>query len=396
MTKSDHRRVQVLVVGAGPVGLFAALSAARAGLNVQILDQSFRGFGRGYAALLHPRALLLMQELGLAAELTRAGKLIERLRLRADDAEPVTIALPSPGLAVAQKTLEDVLLRALRAEGVGISAPLQATTIQQDDAEVRVRTVRRELVTLGSPACYSEWEPVESSTITAEFVIGADGYDSRVRSALGIEMTELGSTETFAMFEFPVPPGAVSDMEVAFTDGLGSALLALPNGRARFGFQLGSGFDAEPDLARLKELVRTSAPWFRRAIEQVDWGSVIHFERRLARRFGVGRVWLTGDAAHVTSPFGAQSMNLGISEAHDLVCRIRLCTEGKAATESLVHYGAAHQREWHKLLGFHVKFDLLPNAPPWLASHARRLAPVLPVSGGEMKSVLSQVGLAVS
>ena len=89
-------------------------------------------------------------------------------------------------------------------------------------------------------------------------------------------------------------------------------------------------------------------------------------------------------------------MNLGISEAADLVRRVALCVEGKAPTESLVHYGAAHQREWHKLLGFHVQFDLLPNAPPWLASHARRLAPALPVSGGELKSVLRQVGLAVS
>lgn len=396
MTKGDDRSVQVLVVGAGPVGLFAALCAVRAGLSVEILDQSFRGFGRGYATLLHPHTLLLLEELGIADKLVGAGKPIRRLTLRADDADPVTVFLPSPGLAVPQRSLEEALLVALRAEGVGVRAPYQATTIQQDDGEVRVRTVRRELVTLGSPGHYSEWEPVESSTIRAEFVIGADGYDSRVRTALGIEMTELGSTEAFAMFEFSVPPGVVSDMEVAFADGLGSALLALPNQRARFGFQLGSGFDAEPDLARLHELLREGAPWFEPNIEQLDWGSVIHFERRLARRFGAGRVWLVGDAAHVTSPFGAQSMNLGISEAHDLVRRIALCAEHKAAPESLVHYGAAHQREWHKLLGFHVQFDLLPNAPPWLASHARRLAPVLPVSGGELKSVLRQVGLAVS
>ena len=396
MTQDNARSVQVLVVGAGPVGLFAALCAARAGLSVELLDQSFRGFGRGYATLLHPRSLRLLGELGLADELVARGKLIERLRLRADGAEPVTIALPSPGLAVPQQTLEEALLAALRAEGITISSPYQATTIQQDEAEVRVRTVQRELVTFGSPANYSEWEPVESSTIRAEFVIGADGYDSRVRSALGIEMTELGSTETFAMFEFPVSTGTVSDMELAFTDGLGSALLALPGERARFGFQLGSKFDAAPDLARLNELLRTHAPWFKAAAERVDWASVIHFERRLARRFGAGRVWLAGDAAHVTSPFGAQSMNLGLAEVHDLVQRITLCAAGKAAIESLVHYGAAHQREWHKLLGFHVKFDLLPNAPPWLGAHARRLAPVLPVSGGELKNVLRQVGLAIS
>jgi 2-polyprenyl-6-methoxyphenol hydroxylase-like FAD-dependent oxidoreductase len=66
-------------------------------------------------------------------------------------------------------------------------------------------------------------------------------------------------------------------------------------------------------------LLAQRAPWYRRAVERVDWGRVVRFERRLARRFGESRVWLAGDAAHGTSPLGAQSMNAGLSEAHDLV-----------------------------------------------------------------------------
>jgi 2-polyprenyl-6-methoxyphenol hydroxylase-like FAD-dependent oxidoreductase len=395
MTQGDHS-AQVLVVGAGPVGLFAGLSAARSGLEVEILDQSFRGFDRGYAALLHPRSLELLSEVGVGQKILAAGRKIERIRVRANGGPVVTVALPLPGLAVPQRILEEALLGALRAEGVTISAPYQATTIQQSDTKVRVRTVRRELVTLGSPADYSEWEPVESSVIEADFVIGADGYDSRVRSALGIEMTDLGGTETFAMFEFPVSLPADADMQLSFSDGLGSALLPLSNERARFGFQIASGFDREADLGRLKELVAASAPWFRAEIERVDWGTVIHFERRLARRFGAGRVWLAGDAAHVTSPFGAQSMNLGLVEAHDLVRRMALCLEGKAPAESLVHYGATHQREWHKLLGFHVKFEVLPHAPPWLSANARRIGPTLPASGTDLQEVYQQLGLTVS
>lgn len=396
MTKEDDRRVQVLVVGAGPVGLFAGLCAARAGLSVEILDQSFRGFGRGYAALLHPRSFELMEELGLAKALLAAGKPIERLEFHVDAEEPLGIDLPSRGLAVSQQILEQTLLAALRKEGVSIRAPYQATTIQQGDAEVRVRTVRRELVTLGSPADYSEWEPVESSTIVADFVIGADGYDSRVRSALGIEMVELGRVEAFAMFEFPVPPDAPDAMEIAFSGGLGGALVPLPGERARFGFQLDSRLDAEPDLARLHDLIRARAPWFELPVERLDWSAVMHFERRLARRFGAGRVWLAGDAAHVTSPFGAQSMNLGLSEAHDLVKRIGACERGEATLAALADFGASYEREWRKLFGFHVQYDLLPHAPPWLAAHARKLAPVLPVAGRDLKTVLRDVGLAVS
>jgi 2-polyprenyl-6-methoxyphenol hydroxylase-like FAD-dependent oxidoreductase len=259
-----------------------------------------------------------------------------------------------------------------------------------------VRVVRRELVTLGSPAAYSDWEPVDSSIVHADFVIGADGYDSRVRAALGIELAKLGETETFAMFEIPSHGDASPDIEIGFSSGLASAVVPLAGDRARLGFQIDSALDAEPDAARLHELLTARTPWFQDGMKQVDWSSVIHFERRLVRRFGVGRVWLAGDAAHVTSPFGAQSMNLGLSEASDVVQRMAACLNGKAGLEALTAYGSEHLREWHKLLGYNVQFDLLSNAPPWLAAHARRIASALPASGSDLKSLFHQIGLAVT
>ena len=131
-------------------------------------------------------------------------------------------------------------------------------------------------------------------------------------------------------------------------------------------------------------------------MHRVDWSSVIHFERRLARRFGSGRVWLAGDAAHVTSPFGAQSVNIGLSEAQDCVQRIAACLRGHTLPAALGEYGTVREREWHKLLGVNAKFDLLPHAPAWLAARARQITPTLPASGGDLRSLLRQLGMTVT
>jgi len=393
-TARGDRAVQLLVVGAGPVGLLAGLVAARRGVAVEIIDQTFRGFGRGHASLLHPSTVRLLDELGLGTKVREQGRELFSVRIRAAGEQPVDLRLPSPAVSLGQSALEDILLGALRAEGAAVHAPVEASTIQQDAHGVRVTVVRKELVTLGSPGDYSEWEPIDSATITADFVIGADGYASKVRSALGVDSVTLGAVRGFAMFD--VARGTGSDsVELGFADGLGSMALPLPGEKARYGFQLESGLDVEPDAIRLHDLIEMQAPWLQDGVRQVDWSTVVHFERRLARRFGAGRVWLAGDAAHVTSPFGAQSINLGLSEASDLVERVVDCIQGAADVEALARYGDERQREWHKLLGVHVRYDLLPHAPPWLGKVAREVAPALPASGADLTKLCAELGLSV-
>jgi 2-polyprenyl-6-methoxyphenol hydroxylase-like FAD-dependent oxidoreductase len=386
---------QVLVVGAGPVGLFAGLAADHAGLDVLVIDQVWRGFEQGRAALLHGRSLSLLAELGLAERLRESGHAIDRVEFDIDGQKQV-LQLPSPALAIPQKAVEQILLSELVRRKVDVRSPYQAATIQQQRgcSHVDVRVIQRELVTLGSPAHYSEWGSTQSSLLRADFVIGADGYHSRVREALGIEATDVGSSESFAMFEFP-GGAAGNSLRLRIQDGLASTSFPLGGGRTRVTYQVADNLDLEPDLERLRALTfermpRSTLP------SSLDFGSVMHFERRLARRFGKGRVWLAGDAAHVTSPLGNQSMNAGIQEASALVARITQTVNANGSEEPLRQYGIEREREWHKLLGLNVRFDLLPHAPPWLATHARRLLPHLPASGKDLTLLLEQIGLRLS
>jgi 2-polyprenyl-6-methoxyphenol hydroxylase-like FAD-dependent oxidoreductase len=385
--------VQTLVVGAGPTGLFAALCAAQRGLQVLLLDQSFRDYAPGHATLLHPSSVALLRECGLADALQAKGRAVDRIEIRLDGNQVQTLVLPSPALAVPQSVLEEALLDALRGAGVELRAAHQATTIDQHDGHVEVRVMRRELVTHGGPPSRDEWEPVESSLIQAKFVIGADGYDSRVRSALGIDVVDLGHTETFAMFEFPIQGEPGPSAELCFDDELGSFMLPLSGQRARWAFQIAHKLDAPADLSRFQELLSERAPWYSASVGHIDWGTVIQFERRLARRFGKRRVWLAGDAAHVTSPLGGHSLNVGLLEARDLVQRIADNAQANNGLAALERYGNEREREWHKLLGLNVRFDLLPHAPPWLATHARRIVPALPASGADLTQLLAGLGL---
>jgi 2-polyprenyl-6-methoxyphenol hydroxylase-like FAD-dependent oxidoreductase len=394
-TAGPSVKTQLLVIGAGPVGLTAALCAVRQGLSVEIIDQNWRGFGRGHATLLHPSSLVLLADAGLAERLLERGQGVDRLALYVAGARVATLKLPLPALAIRQTALEEVLLGALRTEGVAVKGAQQATGIQQSENRVYVPVTRREFDDDSSPAGGGEWHPVESWTVEAEFVIGADGYDSVVRRALGVDFIEFGRPQAFAIFEFKADEAAGREMKLAFPDELGSALTPLPEGRARWSFQVASELSTFADVWRLHSLLAERAPWYGSRPAAVDWGTVTDFERRLVRRFGKGRVWLAGDAAHVTYPFGGQSMNVGMQEAHELSERIADCVKGGKSPEALEQYDVGRQREWHKLLGSNGHVDVLPHAPKWLSSCAPSILPALPASGRDLDRLLGELGVTV-
>lgn len=395
MNTRDERVMQLLVVGAGPVGLFTTLCAARRGLEVRLIDQAYHGYSRGHATLLHAHSLGLLEEFGVRDKLEQLGTPIDRVNISVAREHVATLALPKPALALPQTMLEEVLLEALRKEGVEVKVPYQATSISQQSGKARVGVIRRELVRLGSPAHYSEWEPVESFSWQAEFVIGADGYLSGVRAALGLEAVEVNGAETFAIFEFPSAIPQSSALELSFDGGLGSTLLSLPRGRVRAAFRVNHGFDEVQDIEHLRALVKERMPNYQGVGESIDWGMMTHFERRIVRRLGGGRVWLAGDAAHITSPFGGQSLNAGLREGYEYVERIARAKDPSEAVSSLNAFADSQTREWFRLLGVNVSFELLPHARPWVKEYARSLVPALPATMPELDELLNVLGVAI-
>lgn len=393
-TAGRTEKTQLLVVGGGPVGLCAALSAARRGLDVTVLEQNFRGYARGHATILHPSSLRLLAELGLSQQVLGAGAALNAVRLHVADAPALAVELPLPALTVPQTALEDILLKALHRETVKIKQSCELTELEQGEDSVLATVRRRKLVRLGSPAQYSEWQPIDSSLIEARFVIGADGYESFVRPALGIEHVPAGPTEAFAMFEGRAVEGSAV-LELGFDPDFVCAVYPLTDGRTRWGFQVSPALDRQPDTELLRALLAERAPWLEGSPVSVDWSSVTHFERRFARRFGDRRVWLAGDAAHVTSPFGGHSLNGGLLEAFQLVDQMADCVFAGKALDGLAEWAKDREREWQVLTGLHATVHAGPDAPSWLPAQAARIIPALPASGRDLHHMLRELGLIV-
>src|SRR5690348_1923719 len=114
-----EKRTEVLVVGAGPVGMITALTLARGGVHVRIIDQASRTASRTYSCALHPRTVSLLESLGLAEEIVAAGQRVQQVafyggKTRQADADLTALQSPSGVVVLSQSALEQLLEERLR------------------------------------------------------------------------------------------------------------------------------------------------------------------------------------------------------------------------------------------------------------------------------------------
>jgi 2-polyprenyl-6-methoxyphenol hydroxylase-like FAD-dependent oxidoreductase len=222
----------------------------------------------------------------------------------------------------------------------------------------------------------------------------------------------MGPAELFAVFEL-YGDGAESDeVRVVFGEGRTGVLWPLGGRRYRWSLQVDEweGFEEPrfksrhfPEIGdepfpylvreRLAELLAELAPWFTAEIGEVLWSMTVRFERRLTGRFGAGNAWLAGDAAHLASPIGAQSMNVGLREAHDLSRRLAAILREDYPETLLERYETDRRHEWRQLLGAAGKPEPGPAATPWVRRNAARILPCVPASGPDLALLLRQIGL---
>ena len=413
------RQTDVLVVGAGPTGLVAALSLAEAGLSVQVIDEEWRPAGHSYALALHARSLGLLDGLGLGQAALAQGRRLESLALMAGDEPRATLRPGSPDgrfpflLSLPQNALETLLAVALRKRGIEVlwSHRLAALEPRGDTVEASVHRLEKE--SAGYAVAHTEWAIAETLGVRAGFVIGADGHRSLVRRALGIALEEAGPSQVFAIFECSAPFAGDQQRLVVREDSV-NALWPLPNGRARWSMEiaapevsaadrfkgrlstlLGERFFPQLDEATTRALLAERAPWFASRAGDVGWSVEVRFERRLAASFGRGRTWLAGDAAHLTGPAGMQSMNAGLQEAHELAASIARIRAGEIGLERLDAYGRSRLAEWGFLLGRRGSLRPVVAASEFVARNAARLLPCLPAVGDDLTPLAAQLGLEV-
>ena len=415
---TTKRNADVLIVGAGPVGLLTALELAQAGVAVQIIDQEWRTAAHSYALALHPASLDLLDRCGVGEEVLRRGRRIERV-VFAGDGEPQAelryggLAARHPFVVVLrQDVLESLLVQRLHALGVEVGWLQRAAALLPDDDRVTVTVERLGRASAGYAVADATLAVEQVLEISAKLVIGADGHRSFVRRALDIDFAVAGEPTAFAVFEFTTPGPAADELRVLIDERTTSALWPMPEGHVRWSFELENPDDPLEERFKsrwamqvasrsypllpeeqLRELLRARAPWFTGSVRELHWSMLVRFERRLAERAGSGRAWRGGDALHTTGPVGVQSMNIGLREGRALAAAVVSVLRHKAELGLLAEYGHTVREEWRQMLGQSGGPTPALSATPWVRQQAGRLLPCVPASGAQLAALLAQIGL---
>lgn len=339
----------VLIVGAGPVGLTTAVVLTQRGHTVTIVDSQAAGANTSRAAVVHARTLELLAPYGVDAALAARGVHTPTFTFRDRDTVLITVpfdALPTRypyALMVSQADTEAFLLERLEALGGKIMRPATVTRIVQDGRH--------------ATATFADGQQIR-----ARYLIGADGMHSTVREQAAIGFTGGTYAESFVLADVRLSGEVPSDQVILYFSPAGLVVVApLPDGRHRI---VATVDDAgqDPDAACVQGLLDERGPVAHRAVvEDVVWGSRFRVHHRVADEFRDNHILLAGDAAHVHSPAGGQGMNLGIEDAVTLGESLSRVLDGEPET-LLDGYATARRRTAQRIVGQTGKLTELATA----------------------------------
>ncbi|AND15236.1 FAD-dependent monooxygenase [Rathayibacter tritici] len=316
-----QNEVPVLIVGAGPAGLMAAVELTRRAVPVRIIDRLPEASRHSKALGVWPRTFELFQRINPLRQLELAGQYQEGMRYYSDGRRLVTIPYTNEARATVlpQPAIERFLEAELNEHGIHVERGTELVSIDVDDHHASARALRHDGTT---------------ETISAGYLIGADGASSAVRKALEIPFAGATYPSTFVVVDATIDGNLDPALTHYFCSTRGILVIsALPEGGVRF--FTSAPRDTDPDrldLAGVQRIIDDRGPGTLR-LTSARWISAFTVHARQAARIRHGRAFLIGDAAHIHSPAGGQGLNTGIADAHNLAWKI-----------ARVHHHHAHER----------------------------------------------------
>jgi 2-polyprenyl-6-methoxyphenol hydroxylase-like FAD-dependent oxidoreductase len=311
----------VLIVGAGPAGLAAAVTLAGHGIPFVLIDRLEARQTTSRAAAVHARTLEVLEKLGVAEAMVAAGRKIPLAVMR--DRDRALLRIDFSGirsrypfiLTLPQSETEAILTARLEALGGRIERGQEAVAVVPGAYAFKV-TVR-------------DAAGVQIA-VRARYVVGADGSHSLVRESAGIGFSPGTYAQSFMLadvhMDWPLSP---DEMQV-FLARDGMALVA-PFSPQRFRIVATAANPPEtPGLADVQAILDQRGPLSAAArVRDVVWSSRFRIHHGVAAQYRAGRAFLAGDAAHVHSPAGGQGMNTGIQDAVALGDRLAEVLAGR-------------------------------------------------------------------
>lgn len=295
----------ILVVGAGPVGMLAALLSAQQGLSVLLLEQSAVRQVQSRAIGITPPSLEIFRRIGLPGAFIERGVAVRvseiygrRMRLGRIDFAGLKSDFRFV-LSIPQHRTESLLEEAILAHpSIRFLRGHRVTDCSEEEGHV---SVSGDLVDAGR------------FRFTGIYVLACDGAKSAVREALGIPFDGVPNRYAFLMGDFEDTTGWGKQARIFFTARGSVESFPLPGGKRRYVVRTPFFFKEYDNGYFRSELL------WRAGIDvggvRRYWESGFNVHRFMARTFCKGRVFLCGDSAHLMSPIGGQNMNTGFADA---------------------------------------------------------------------------------
>jgi 3-(3-hydroxy-phenyl)propionate hydroxylase len=353
----------VLIVGLGPVGAALANLLGRLGVRVVVVERNAEILAVPRAIALDNEALRILQWVGLGeGDFDKVG--IPHVRMRSPwlgefarintlgglDGHPKLVTFYQPDL---ERALRDKLKTHVSVQ-LSLGTTLTGFTEHAD----------------GVVAQLSEG-PGRNTECHARYLIGADGASSRIRELIGQHFDGKTYAEDWLIVDARRVTGSIDHVEFLCDHRRPTPHMIAPGGRERWEFMLRHGETREQmeSDARIRDLL---APWGIADDMDIERKAVYRFHARAADAFSRGRVFLVGDAAHITPPFVGQGLVSGLRDAANLGWKLAWVVHGRAGASILKSYDRERRPHAHAMINmakFAGRLVMPRNAAVALLTH---------------------------
>ena len=314
MTTDDAIKAEVLIVGAGPTGLLLANLLGAMGVNTRLVETHDDTVQDPRAVSIDDESMRALQAAGLADEIAALSVQGYGSIYRGPSGKAFASVMPTgkdygfdKRNAFEQPAFEAVLRNALaRYPHVTAHFGTEMTAFEQSSDSVQATVCARD---------------AQAQSLHARYMVACDGGRSPVRKMLGIAMQGATFEEPWLVVDLKTTRNRCFHTEVFCDPARPCITLPGPGGIRRYEFKLypgeASGAAVQDDFVR--GLLAAFGPDRDQALRRVR---VYTFHARIAERWQDGRVFLAGDAAHLTPPFAGQGMNSGLRDAHNLAWKL--------------------------------------------------------------------------